>query len=340
MPSYSTSRRAFRRRASLFIRAASLIALLVSCYAIAVPTNAMPFNPSGSIYFSQTGHSLNNGFLSYWLDHGQAARWGYPLTEERQEGGLTVQYLERGLLEYNPSAPPDLRVSAGLTGRLLTAGRNFAPGAPTRMTSSVGYFAETRHSLRGSFHSYWRANGGLASFGYPISEEFVEGAHTVQYFERARFELTGDGGIWLGYIGKELLAKRTPAPVPPSARPEFELHFTGGATNFPGNWDRIISLNESWGNLPWGYHGYGLYAAMPADLNLLGRWGRVTRGDKSIWVQFIDVIDWKDIRQVRSEGKVIDLGQESFAQLGSLREGVMRVNVDVAWPGFHPDFAR
>src|SRR4051812_43110269 len=26
---------------------------------------------SGNIYFAQTGHSLQNGFLSYWLWHGQ-----------------------------------------------------------------------------------------------------------------------------------------------------------------------------------------------------------------------------------------------------------------------------
>jgi hypothetical protein len=31
---------------------------------------------SGNIYFAQSGHSIQNGFLSYWLWHGQVARLG------------------------------------------------------------------------------------------------------------------------------------------------------------------------------------------------------------------------------------------------------------------------
>lgn len=55
-------------------------------------------------------------------------------------------------------------------------------------------FAETGHSLGGVFLDYWRRNGGLAQFGFPISEELTEPdpnsgrARTVQYFERNRFE--------------------------------------------------------------------------------------------------------------------------------------------------------
>jgi hypothetical protein len=42
---------------------------------------------------------------------------------------------------------------------------------------------------------YWRQFGGLAQFGFPISAPAVERSpidgkdYTVQYFERARFEL-------------------------------------------------------------------------------------------------------------------------------------------------------
>jgi hypothetical protein len=55
-------------------------------------------------------------------------------------------------------------------------------------------FSATGHSLRGAFRSFWEANGGLARFGYPLTEELVEPQgsggrpRTVQYFERARFE--------------------------------------------------------------------------------------------------------------------------------------------------------
>jgi plastocyanin len=56
-------------------------------------------------------------------------------------------------------------------------------------------FKETGKSVRGKFLQYWQKNGGLAQQGYPISEEMVERSetdrqfYTVQYFERAVFEL-------------------------------------------------------------------------------------------------------------------------------------------------------
>jgi hypothetical protein len=46
----------------------------------------------------------------------------------------------------------------------------------------------------GRFRAYWEQQGGLAQFGYPLSEEFPERSalsgqvYTVQYFERAVFE--------------------------------------------------------------------------------------------------------------------------------------------------------
>ncbi|HEX8219431.1 MAG TPA: plastocyanin/azurin family copper-binding protein [Chloroflexia bacterium] len=56
-------------------------------------------------------------------------------------------------------------------------------------------FKETGKSVRGKFLQYWQKNGGLAQQGFPISEEMVERSetngqyYTVQYFERAVFEL-------------------------------------------------------------------------------------------------------------------------------------------------------
>jgi lipoprotein-anchoring transpeptidase ErfK/SrfK len=50
------------------------------------------------------------------------------------------------------------------------------------------YYEQTGHHLEGDFLSAWQANGGLRTFGYPISEPMQEDGRTVQYFERARFE--------------------------------------------------------------------------------------------------------------------------------------------------------
>ena len=56
-------------------------------------------------------------------------------------------------------------------------------------------FPQTGHTVCGKFLTYWQQHGGLAQQGYPISEEFSETSflngkpYTVQYFERAVFEL-------------------------------------------------------------------------------------------------------------------------------------------------------
>ena len=56
-------------------------------------------------------------------------------------------------------------------------------------------FPETGKVVSGRFLEYWTNNGGLAQQGYPISDEFQEKSeldgktYTVQYFERAEFEM-------------------------------------------------------------------------------------------------------------------------------------------------------
>jgi hypothetical protein len=50
------------------------------------------------------------------------------------------------------------------------------------------------HAISSRFAAYWQAHGGLAQYGYPLSDEFPEVSdldgktYTVQYFERAIFE--------------------------------------------------------------------------------------------------------------------------------------------------------
>ncbi len=64
---------------------------------------------------------------------------------------------------------------------------------------------------------YWEDNGGLAQFGYPITEESVEGLIPgadmirVQYFERARFEYHPQNDrpydVLLGQFGRQIMAE-------------------------------------------------------------------------------------------------------------------------------------
>lgn len=71
-------------------------------------------------------------------------------------------------------------------------------------------FPETGHCVSGALLDYWERNGGLAVFGYPISDELpnevVEGTwvgHT-QWFERDRLELHSEG-VLAGRMGARVL---------------------------------------------------------------------------------------------------------------------------------------
>ncbi|HEY7908411.1 MAG TPA: N-acetylmuramoyl-L-alanine amidase [Thermomicrobiales bacterium] len=71
------------------------------------------------------------------------------------------------------------------------------PADPATATTDATskFFPETKHNVGPDFLKYWQANGGLAQFGYPVTELFSDvntddkKTYKVQYFERARFEL-------------------------------------------------------------------------------------------------------------------------------------------------------
>src|SRR4051812_29236305 len=82
-------------------------------------------------------------------------------------------------------------------------------GAPGQQASTIDpiKLEKTGKTLGGEFRKYWEANGGLAQFGYPISEEFQEKSpldgktYPVQYFQRGEFELHPSGQLSAGVPG-------------------------------------------------------------------------------------------------------------------------------------------
>jgi predicted secreted protein len=89
---------------------------------------------------------------------------------------------------------------------LLAAGPRYAAAQANTC------FAETGFCIGGRFAQYWQQNGGLAVFGYPLSNELTEGGRTVQYFERQRFELHAENAapydVLLGRLGDEQLHRQ------------------------------------------------------------------------------------------------------------------------------------
>ncbi len=92
-------------------------------------------------------------------------------------------------------------------------------------------FTETGKTVKGRFLDYWNSNGGLAQFGYPVSDEMQEKSdtdgktYTVQYFERVELELHPDNkpptDVLLSLLGairyKEKYPNGAPNQVPNTA---------------------------------------------------------------------------------------------------------------------------
>jgi hypothetical protein len=184
--------------------------------------------------------TLGGGFKQFWEQRGGLAEFGYPISQELQEGDpaagppRTVQYFERARLELHPEqqgAPGEIQL--GLVGREVVKDRvdeaAFQPLAPpdAATASDALYFGATGHTLNGVFRRHWEATGGAERYGLPISEPLMERwrgnvpGYTVQYFERARMEHhpeMQDVGreVWLGRLGAAVFVRRPPPGRAPS----------------------------------------------------------------------------------------------------------------------------
>jgi len=181
-------------------------------------------DPATFACFTETGQCVAGRFLEYWREHGGLARNGFPLGPVRSEiledgKEYTVQYLERVRMEYHPENAPPYDVLLGQFGRrMLRETEGLAPSAGASAVPRPGqaFFPETGHNVAPDVLAYWEANGGLAQFGYPLTEEFAQrledgNEYAVQYFERARVERHPENAppydILLGQFGRQILAE-------------------------------------------------------------------------------------------------------------------------------------
>ncbi|HET7035655.1 MAG TPA: glycoside hydrolase family 3 N-terminal domain-containing protein [Thermomicrobiaceae bacterium] len=173
-------------------------------------------------FFPETGHRLSSGFLAYWNQFGGLPVFGYPITDEfhgcNPDGWCgTMQYLERARFEWHPGeAPSYFDVELGRLGVELARQQGLLASAPfqpvtAQSDANCTFYPQTGHRLCFGFRAFWESHGGLAIYGYPISEEFTDPATglTVQYFERQRLEYHPDNPpewqVEGGLLGVEIL---------------------------------------------------------------------------------------------------------------------------------------
>ncbi|MDY7077012.1 MAG: hypothetical protein SXV54_08825 [Chloroflexota bacterium] len=96
---------------------------------------------------------------------------------------------------------------------------------PQQPPGDCDYFAETGHYVCGEFLEFYKTQGGLEIFGFPLTEEFDDPTYgmKVQYFQNARMELHPNNPapyrVQLGLLVDEL--KYTFPPASPEQIPAF-----------------------------------------------------------------------------------------------------------------------
>jgi len=183
--------------------------------------------PTDQRCFVETGYCISGRIRTYWERNGGLAIFGYPIGPEQSatvEGYWNgqVQWFERDRLEDHSNEGKG--VLAGRLGvrYLELTGRAWHTGEPMPYNPECTYVNITGYNMCGLFRNYWRQHGGLARFGYPITdpiEETIEGQiYWVQYYERRRMEihptqggtsydaLIGNvpGTVMLGLLGREI----------------------------------------------------------------------------------------------------------------------------------------
>lgn len=188
-----------------------------------------------TVYFQETGQSLDQLFLDHWRANGGQTNYGLPISPEiTLENGHIVQYLQYARFEYWPEGDAngnqfvigkvgeELR-PAVLQRSMIASTAN--PGdlpqltalmkawLPVRADSSVAkdasatYVAETSHTIFGGFRDFWWATGDVNFLGNPLSQEYTVGDVTYQTFEFGQLKWTKADGVQMVPVG-EVLAKK------------------------------------------------------------------------------------------------------------------------------------
>jgi len=198
----------------------------------------------GERCFPETGACISGRIREFWEQNGGLAVFGFPLGPQQQETlegqPLQAQWFERVRLELHPENARPYDVLLGRLGvdRLVQQGRDWFTFPKSEPKTDCRFFPETGHNVCGAILAAWRASGlefdgrrgkseaeSLALFGLPLSDaqtETIEGKdYSVQWFERARFELHPENqppyDVLLGRLGAEVRNGSTRYVLPGNA---------------------------------------------------------------------------------------------------------------------------
>lgn len=223
----------------------------------AAPSAQDGWSPPRTVYIPETGHTIDGVFLDVWRAWNGAASFGYPITEELEEDGRTVQYYQFARFEYRPDDPDGNVVQFGEIGAELlalqlddlqadTAPAEASPAPESESESSTPplvraeealtrdevdvatpnrrYVAQTGHTVQFGFKTFWESTGEEGYLGYPLTEEYVADGTTYQFFERGQLRWEPQAKVRMVPIGEDLAARYglATAPVAQGGLPTYD----------------------------------------------------------------------------------------------------------------------
>src|SRR5215207_4085177 len=188
---------------------------------------------AGVLYFPETGHNVKGDFLTYYKSmHDPKLLLGYPITEQiTSKDGKTVQYFQRARFELRAALPGGQQIQLTPLGQAT-----YKPEQQLTMSNSAGCdLFPGGYSVCFAFLDFYKANGGAAQFGNPISPFEFHKNLIVQYFEKARFEwradrpegqrvvLTDLGRLYLDQLGEAPAHLKPVSPLDATINPILSL---------------------------------------------------------------------------------------------------------------------
>lgn len=214
---------------------ASLAMLVVSFVPSLAQNAAAEWSAPRTVYFEETGQSLDQVFLDYWRANGGQTNLGLPITPEiTLDNGHIVQYLQYARFEYWPEGDANGnkfvlgKIGEELRPSMLQRSMIASTQVPDGFTSvttqmkawlpvggdsdiakdpNVTFVSETGHTIFGGFRDFWWATGDVNYLGNPITQEYSVGGITYQTFEYGQLRWTSTDGVQMVPVGQHLATK-------------------------------------------------------------------------------------------------------------------------------------
>jgi hypothetical protein len=167
-----------------------LVAVLILLLGFTIPVLAQGI--SGR-YYSETGHTLDPEFVTYFDEHGGLQILGYPITDAFVDywSGLIIQYTQNTRMELFPDPQSQtMQVRLEELGVLFVGDRALSLSDPLAVgpNADCEFYPLTGHNVCFMFLDFYKANGGPQLFGYPVSDFSIENDRLVQYFQGFRLD--------------------------------------------------------------------------------------------------------------------------------------------------------